>query len=326
MKIAIVGASGEVGRMMITCLEEFDLKVEVLDLYASERSAGQTLYFGDRPIEVKLLEENSLLRHYDYVLFSAGAGVALSYAPIATKACNVVIDNSSAFRGDGNIPLVVPEINGSLITGYSGIIANPNCTTIQMVLPLAVLDGLYGLKKVVVSTYQAVSGSGHKGISTLERQRAGSRDKGIYPEIIDLNVIPQIGSFQDNGYSQEEEKLKHETRKILSKPDLEVCATTVRVPVIYGHSESVYAEFDQAVDLGEAAEALKNAESIEFDENTYVTPLDLCSSNSSHVCRLRYGTDKSSICFWNVGHNVRLGAATNAVRILIRHAQKEGLL
>lgn len=326
MKIAIVGASGEVGRMMITCLEEFDLKVETLDLYASGRSAGQTLYFGDRSLEVQLLTKSALLKHYDYVLFSAGAGVARTFAPVATEACNVVIDNSSAFRGDENVPLVVPEINGDLITGYCGIIANPNCTTIQMVLPLAVLDSLYNLKKVVVSTYQSVSGSGHKGIETLERQRAGSKDKGIYPEIIDLNVLPQIGAFQDNGFSQEEEKLKHETRKILCRQDIDICATTVRVPVIYGHSESVYAEFERPVDLAEAAEALKSAESIEFDENTYMTPLDLGSSNSSHVCRLRHGTGPRSVCFWNVGHNVRLGAATNAVRILVKHAQKEGLL
>ncbi|MBW6514782.1 MAG: aspartate-semialdehyde dehydrogenase [Candidatus Syntrophosphaera sp.] len=326
MKIAIVGATGEVGRMMITCLEEGNIHAEELDLYASARSEGTVLYFGDRPLGVQVLTENAMLRHYDYVLFSAGAGVARSFAPIATEACNVVIDNSSAFRQDPNVPLIVPEINGSLVEGYCGIIANPNCTTIQLVLPLAILDRLYGLSKVVVSTYQAVSGSGHKGISTLQEQRSGGTDKGIYPELIDLNVIPQIGAFQDDGYSQEEEKIRLETRKILDKPDLAVAATAVRVPVIHGHSESVYAEFERPVDLREAAEALAAGESIAYDENTYITPRDLGSSDSSHVCRLRLGTGPNSVCFWNVGHNVRLGAATNAVRILARHAKKAGLI
>lgn len=326
MKIAIVGATGEVGRMMLNCLDEFKVPVSEPDLYASARSAGSTLYFNDNPLQVKLLEETSLLRHYDYVLFSAGAGVARGFAPIAAEAGSVVIDNSSAFRQEENIPLIVPEINGDLIAGYRGIIANPNCTTIQMVLPLAVLDGLFGLKKVVVSTYQSVSGSGHKGIEVLQQQRSGDPDKGIYPERIDLNVIPQIGAFLDSGFSQEEEKIHFETRKILRLPELEVCATTVRVPVVFGHSESIYAEFECPVDLKAAGEALSRAESVVFDENSYITPRELGSSNDSHVCRLRIGTSPNSVCFWNVGHNVRLGAATNAVRILVRHAREAGWL
>ncbi len=324
MKIAIVGATGEVGRMMLNCLAEFNVPVTELDLFASPRSSGSVLYFVDRAITVKILDEDSLRRPFDYVLFSAGAGVALNYAPIPAAAGSVVIDNSSAFRREKEIPLVVPEINGSLLSGYTGIIANPNCTTIQMVLPLAVLDRLYGLRKVVVSTYQSVSGSGHKGIVTMENQRAGDTDIGIYPELIDLNVIPQIGAFQDSGYSQEEEKIHFETRKILEQPDLEVCATCVRVPVIFGHSESIYAEFAQPVDLEEAAAALAQSESIVYEENTYITPRGLGQSNDSHICRLRYGTGPNSICFWNVGHNVRLGAATNAVRILLRHAKSAG--
>ncbi len=324
MKIAIVGATGEVGRMMITCLEEFKVPVQELDLYASKHSAGSILYFADKPVTVRVLDESSLTKNYDYVLFSAGAGVALCFAPIAAKAGSVVIDNSSAFRQHADIPLIVPEINGDLISGYEGIIANPNCTTIQMVLPLAVLDKLYQLKKVVVSTYQSVSGSGHKGVKTLQEQRNGSADKGIYPELIDLNVIPQIGSFQDSGYSQEEEKIHFETRKILANPELEICATTVRVPVIFGHSESIYAKFGKPVHLAEAAKALSAAESIVYEENTYITPRGLGKSNDSHVCRLRLGTDAKSISFWNVGHNVRLGAATNAVRILVKHAKNAG--
>ncbi len=320
MKIAIIGASGEVGRMMLTCLSEFSINVTELDLYASAKSAGSLLFYNDKPITVQELCETSLLKHYDYVMFSAGAGVARAYAPIAAETGSVVIDNSSGFRKDLNIPLVVPEINGDLLQGYQGIIANPNCSTIQMVLPLAVLDKLFGLKKVVISTYQSVSGSGNKGIQTLMNQRKGENDKGAYPQVIDLNVIPQIGGFMDDGYSQEEEKMHLETRKILRKEDILISATTVRVPVVYGHSISVYAEFERETDLAQAEKALSKAESIEYYANTYVTPRELNGTNNAHVCRLRYGCDKQSLTFWNVGHNVRIGAAANAVRILKHHA------
>lgn len=319
MKIAIVGATGEVGRMMITCLEEQNLQPEILDLYASVKSVGTMLYYMDKPLEVKELEEESLQTEYDYVFFSAGGGVARSYAPIAAEAGAVVIDNSSAFRTDPRIPLVVPQINSSLLKNYRGIVANPNCSTIQMVLPLAVLDKAFGLKKVVVSTYQAVSGSGHGGIDTLEKQRRGSQVKGIYPDIIDLNVIPQIGVFLDNGYSNEEEKMLSETRKILDNDKIQVSATAVRVPVMYGHSNTVYAEFEREIDLQTAASLLSDAPAISFHENSYITPLGIGSSNDAHVCRLRYGVDKYSLNFWNVGHNVRIGAAANAVNILMAH-------
>jgi aspartate-semialdehyde dehydrogenase len=326
MKIAIVGATGEVGRMMLTCLQEYKVPVNDLSLFASSRSAGEQLFYEDRPITVRELDENALTEPYDYVLFSAGGSVSKTFAPIAARAGSVVIDNSSAFRMEPEIPLVVPEINGDLLETYKGIIANPNCSTIQMVLPLAVLDKLFGLNKVVVSTYQSVSGSGHQGILTLEEQRAGSADKGVYPQIIDLNVIPQIGIILDSGYSQEEEKMHLETRKILRKENIAVCATTVRVPVLYGHSESVYAEFDMPVDLALAAQALAESQSIDYYENSYLTPRELGSSDNSHVCRLRHGVDELSVSFWNVAHNVRLGAASNAVRILIRHAVLAGKL
>lgn len=320
MNIAIVGATGEVGRMMIRCLAENNIPVDELVLFASPRSAGNQLYYNDRAIEVYALGETSLLRRFDYVLFSAGAGIARTYAPMAVAAQSVVIDNSSGFRNEPNIPLVVPEINGDLIQGYRGIIANPNCSTIQMVLPLAVLHEIYGLRKVVVTTMQSVSGSGYSGIQTLLDQRKGSTDKGEYPDIIDLNVIPQIGALLDNGYCREEEKMQQETRRILDLPDLDICATTVRVPVVYGHSLSVYAEFERETSLVRAETALKTAPSIVYHPNSYLTPKDIDDSNDSHVSRLRYGTDRRSLCFWNVGHNVRLGAATNAVRILMRHA------
>jgi len=324
MKIAIVGATGEVGRMMISCLEELNLSLDCLDLYASAKSQGTMLYYLDQPIEVQELNDVSLTRKYDYVFFSAGGGVARSYAPMAAEVSEMIIDNSSAFRKEDFIPLVVPQINGDLLSTYSGIVANPNCSTIQMVLPLNVLDKGYGLKKVVVSTYQAVSGSGHTGVDTLMKQRKGSNLKGIYPEIIDLNVIPQIGVFLDSGYCTEEEKMDSETRKILRKPELKVCATTVRVPVIYGHSASVYAEFEEEVDLELANQTLSNAPGVQLHENSYITPLAIGNSNLAHVCRLRYGTDRKSLCFWNVGHNVRIGAAANAVNIMHLHAKQSG--
>jgi aspartate-semialdehyde dehydrogenase len=324
MKIAIVGATGEVGRMMITCLQEQSFKLEVLDLYATARSSGEMLYYLDHPLKVQELTPKSLLKHYDYVFFSAGGGVARTYAPIAMDSSEVVIDNSSAFRNDKSIPLVVPQINADLLSGYQGVVANPNCSTIQMVLPLAILDQAYGLKKVVVSTYQAVSGSGHRGIEVLENQRRGSSLKGVYPELIDLNVIPQIGVFLDNGYSNEEEKMRHETRKILRNEDIAISATTVRVPVYYGHSLSVYAEFAQEVDLDAAAQRLAQAEAIKYYENSYITPLGIGASNQAHVCRLRHGVDSKSVNFWNVGHNVRIGAAANAVNIMRAHAIQAG--
>lgn len=326
MKIAIVGATGEVGRMMIRNLAEFEFPIQTLDLYASKRSAGSTLYYVDKGIEVQELKDNSLLKHYDYVLFSAGAGIARSFAQSALCSCDVIIDNSSAFRKEENIPLVVPEINGRLLEGYKGIIANPNCSTIQMVLPLAVLDRLFGLRKVILSTYQSVSGSGNKGTQTLLEQRAGSTNPGEYPALIDLNVIPQIGAFQDDGYCAEEEKMHFETRKILELEKLAISATTVRVPVMYGHSISVYAEFEDKIDLELTEKSLSDAEGIKFYSNTYTTPLDLGNDNDSQVSRLRLGTDERSLTFWNVANNVRLGAATNAVKILIRHAKFAGII
>jgi len=321
MKIAIVGATGEVGRMMITCMQELALPFDKLDLYASAKSAGEMLYYLDQPIQVQELTEDSLTKAYDYVFFAAGVGVARSYAPIAAEHSKLVIDNSSAFRMETDIPLVVPQVNSDLLLGYHGIVANPNCSTIQMLLPLAVLDKAYALKKVVASTYQAVSGSGNKGIETLVKQRNGSTSKGEYPELIDQNVIPQIGSFLDSGYSSEEEKMQQESRKILGRQDLKVSTTTVRVPVVYGHSISVYAEFEHKVPLDEASRLLSDADSIKFHENSYITARSIGNSNDSHVCRLRYGVDERSLAFWNVAHNVRIGAAKNAVSIMQKHIE-----
>lgn len=321
MKIAIVGASGEVGRMILRYMEELDIRPAMLDLYATAKSAGSTLYYLDKGIEIKELTQAGLENGYDYVFFAAGGGVARSFAPVAALHSKLVIDNSSAFRKEADIPLVVPEINGDLLKRYQGIVANPNCSTIQMLLPLAALDKAYKLQKIVVATYQAVSGSGHSGIDTLLAQRAGGKDKGGYPEIIDLNVIPQIGVFMDSGYSMEEEKMINETHKILRNEAIAISPTTVRVPVIYGHSEAVYAEFERPIELAEAGELLCKAPGVQFHENNYLCPLDIGSSNLSHVCRLRHGVDSRSLNFWNLGHNVRIGAATNAVNIMLKHRE-----
>ncbi|NLK50785.1 MAG: aspartate-semialdehyde dehydrogenase [Candidatus Cloacimonetes bacterium] len=320
MKIAIVGATGAVGRMMIRNLAEMKIEISTLDLYASARSAGKTLYYVDDALLVEELTRDSFAKGYDYVLFSAGAGVSRSFAPFALQHARAVIDNSSAFRMEPDIPLVVPEINGALLTGYNGIIANPNCSTIQMVLPLAVLDRMYGIRKVIVSTYQAVSGTGQQGLDALYQQRNGSSEMGVYPAIIDMNVIPQIGGLQDNGYSAEEEKMYQETQKILDNYQLALSATCVRVPVRFGHCISVYVECEREVDLNDASTALAHSDAIRYSANTYTTPLDLGNSNDSHVSRLRFGTDKHSLTFWNVANNLRLGAATNAIKIMLAHA------
>ncbi len=316
MKIGIVGATGEVGRMMVKCLEELNVSVSELCLFASTRSAGMLIPFHGKSITVQALTKEAMIDNYTALLFSAGRNVAYTFAPIAAGAGNTVIDNSSAFRRDVSIPLVVPEINAHILAGYRGIIANPNCSTIQMLLALSPLDKRYGLNKVIVSTYQSVSGAGHKGISALEQQRMGDSSFGPFPKRIDLNVIPQIGAFLDDGYCEEEKKMYLETNKILGRNDIPVCATTVRVPTFYGHAENVYAEFKQEIDLDEAAQILSSSPSVLFYQDGYITPLELQDSNDSHVCRLRYGVDSKSIVFWNVGNNVRLGAATNAVRIL----------
>ncbi|MCB5250190.1 MAG: aspartate-semialdehyde dehydrogenase [Candidatus Cloacimonetes bacterium] len=316
MKIGIVGATGEVGQMMLKNLEEFGVEIDELRVFASARSAGKQVLFKQKNIIVEELSQEFMEEKFDYLLFSAGSAISKIYVPYAVEAGNTVIDNSSAFRGDYKIPLVVPEINGELLNDYQGIVANPNCSTIQIAIALHTLGLQNNIARVVITTLQSVSGSGHQGISTLEKQRKGSLDLGNYPKQIDLNVIPQIGDFAEDGYCEEEQKLKNEMRRLLASPKLEIVASVTRVPVIYGHSASVFVEFAEEVDLQSLKDALSAADAIQFDEE-YTTPLDLQESNDSHVSRLRYAFDKKSIQFWNVAHNVRLGAATNAVKIML---------
>ena len=315
MKIGIVGASGEVGMMMIRCLEEYEILVKELRLFASSRSAGKKIKFKNEVLIVEELTEESMQESFDYLLFSAGSKVSKKFAPIAAEAGNTIIDNSSAFRRDEKIPLIVPEINGDLLQNYKGIIANPNCSTIQLVLALKPLDTHYHIQKVLVTTFQSVSGAGHKGIMTLEEQRLGSYENGDFPRHIDLNVIPQIGEISEEGYCEEEEKIHYECRRILDRADMEICATVTRVPVMYGHSESVFVQFEKEVEIYKVCNVLKKAPAVKYAEK-YMTAYELKNSNDSHVSRIRHAYDSHSIQFWNVANNVRLGAAANAVKIM----------
>ena len=320
MKIAVVGATGKVGRMMLTCLDEFAVEIDKIDLYASKNSVDSIVEFRGQPLNVFETTTHSFDTGYDFVLFSAGGAVAKEFAPHAVNAGSVVIDNSSAFRRDDAIPLVVPEINGHLLDGYKGIIANPNCSTIQLVLLLYPLSKYRKIKKIVVTTLQSVSGSGYKGIMEMQNQRKGSAEVKCYTRQIDLNVIPQIGDIRDDLFCEEEAKMTSETKKILGDSSINLVATTVRVPVVYGHSESVYVEFEESVSIDEIKDILSNTDAVSHSAN-YMTPIELGDSNLSHVSRIRYGGDRHSILFWNVAHNVRLGAATNAVKIL-KYMQK----
>ena len=321
MRLAIVGATGEVGRMMLKVLEERNISISELVLYASSRSAGTILKYQGEEIEVRELNSQAMERSYDYLLFSAGKKVSSQFASIAEQTGNTIIDNSSAFRQTH--PLIVPEINGKLLKGYQGIIANPNCSTIQMVLALYPLHLRYVLKEIVVSTYQSVSGAGNKGIQALNRERAKSGiDKAVFqtespfPNRIDLNVIPQIGELDKEGYSEEEHKMIMETRKIMEIEDLRVAVTTVRVPVLIGHAETVFARFEKPVDLPEIPDLFRTWPVITYQQNGYITPREIDESEQSHVGRVRRGVDDYSLLFWNVAHNVRLGAATNAVKVM----------
>ncbi len=320
MKLAVAGATGEVGRMMVKVLEENNVRPEEIDFYASAKSEGAKLTFAGKEYEVKGLTADAMKNGYDYLLFSAGASVSREFAPIAAKAGSVVIDNSSAFRMDENIPLVVPEINGDLLKGYrKGIVANPNCSTIQMVLGLSKIHELYGIRSIVVSTYQSVSGAGRGGMNELEAQMKGGTEAKKFGKQIHLNVIPKIGTLLDNGFTDEEMKMVNETRKIFRDPNISVWPTTVRVPVLYSHSEAVFVETRKPFELGGLAGALKSSENVVFTEDL-VTPLDAQGTDSVFVSRLRAFDDTRFLC-WNVADNIRVGAATNAVRILLKHGE-----
>jgi aspartate-semialdehyde dehydrogenase len=317
--VAVVGATGLVGRSMIKVLEERKFPVDELIPLASRRSEGKTLLFNGKPITVHKLEE-SRFRHVDFALFSAGASVSLDYAPQAVKHGVVVIDNSSAFRMDEGVPLVVPEVNRKEVFKNKGIIANPNCSTIQLVVVLKPLHDAFRIKRVVVSTYQSVTGAGQRGLDQLTSELANTElRERKFPHPIAYNALPHIDVFFDDGYSKEEWKMMKETSKIMGE-HINVTATTVRIPVVGGHSESVNIEFEKKCTVEAIREILSNAPGLVVQDdpkkNVYPMPLLAKDRDEVFVGRIRNDeTVKSGVNLWIVADNVRKGAATNAVQI-----------
>lgn len=320
-KLAIVGATGVVGSTALKVLEEKKLPISEYVLFASCKSAGKKVKFMNKEYVIKELNENSFDEGFDFAIFSAGGETAKKYAPIAASKGCIVVDNSSAFRMDPNVPLVVPEVNKEEIANNKGIIANPNCSTIQAVLPLKALDDKYKIKRIVYSTYQAVSGAGQKGLNDLENGRKGINKLEKFPYPIYNNCLPQIDVFTENGYTKEELKMINETRKILNNPDLKITATTVRVPVENSHSESINVEFEKDFDLSELIDTLKNFEGIivKDDINSEIYPLATTATGHDEVFVGRIRRDfsvESGVNLWVVADNIRKGAASNAIQIV----------
>ena len=320
INLAVVGATGMVGNKFLEVLTERKLPVENYYLFASAKSAGKVIDFMGKPHTViELTEENVKKVNVDIALFSAGGSVSKVFAPIFAAQGAIVVDNSSQWRMDKDVPLVVPEVNPDDVDWNHGIIANPNCSTIQAMLALKPLDEKYHIKRVVYSTYQAVSGAGVQGYMDLKDGIEGVAPKK-FPYPIFGNVIPQIDVFLDNGYTKEEEKMINETRKILGRPDLRVTATTVRVPVFHGHSESINLEFDKPCTLEGIKEALAsfpNVILVDDDKNAkYPMPIYAENHDEVYVGRIRLDFSVESGCnLFVVADNIRKGAATNAVQI-----------
>jgi aspartate-semialdehyde dehydrogenase len=325
-RVAVAGVTGAVGQQMVACLEERNFPVAELKPLASERSIGKKVSFKGKEIPVEVLTADSF-QGIEIALFSAGGSISKEYGPIAAQAGAVVVDNSSAWRMDPDVPLVVPEVNPQDIALYkkTGIIANPNCSTIQMVVVLKPLHDAARIKRVVVSTYQAVSGTGQKAVDELAAQvRALFNNeevvKKVYPHRIAFNCFPHIDTFLENGYTKEEMKMVHETKKIMGDDTIEVTATTVRVPVFYGHSESVNIETERKLAPAEARKILAKFPGIKVvddpSKNEYPMPLDAAGQDFTLVGRIREDFSiKNGLNLWVVADNVRKGAATNAVQI-----------
>ena len=315
VNVAVVGATGLVGRQMIKSLEEQKIKVNHFYAFSSARSAGSYVTFNGKKYKVEELNDQSFNRDIDYAIFSAGGDVSKKYAPIAAKHKVVVIDNSSAWRMDKSVPLVVPEINAHTLKKHNYIIANPNCSTIQSVLPLNALKK-YGIKRIVYSTYQAVSGSGNKGVSDLEAGLKGGKPT-FYPKPIAHNVIPLIDVLLDNGYTKEEVKMIKETQKILEDSKIKITSTCVRVPVYYGHSVAINVELKKGFNLKQVIKEMKQQAGLVVMEKDYPTPLEYAHQDLVYVGRIRIDESvKSGLNMWVVGDNIRKGAASNAVQIL----------
>lgn len=318
--VAIVGATGNVGRKILEILEERDFPIKNLYLFASKRSAGSKLKFkGKEYLVEETAEENIRNKEINFALFSAGGDVSLKFSPIFSSFGAIVIDNSSAFRMDKNVPLVVPEVNPEDIKWHNGIIANPNCSTIQAMIPLKALLDKYGIKRIIYSTYQAVSGAGIQGITDLEEGIKGNPPKK-FPYPIAGNCLPHIDVFLENGYTKEEIKMIEETKKILHNSDLRITATTVRVPVLNSHSESINVELERPFELNDIFDLFNNTKGItlydDVAELKYPTALMSTGKDDVFVGRIRrdFSID-NGLNLWVVADNIRKGAALNAVQI-----------
>lgn len=319
VNLGIVGATGMVGRTFLKILEERSFPIENLYLFSSKKSAGQEVEFMGSKYIVEELTEDSFSRDMDIALFSAGGGVSSKFAPIASANGVIVVDNSSAWRMDPTIPLVVPEVNPGEISNHGGIIANPNCSTIQSVVPLKALDDAFGIKRIVYNTYQSVSGSGVAGIRDLELGIEGKKNEN-YPYPIAYNCLPHIDLFLENGYTKEEMKMVNETRKILGREDLRITATAVRVPVKYAHCVSANLEFENQFELQDAFEVLRRAPGVvvQDDLENLIYPLPIKAEGKDEVFVGRIRRDESlenGLNIWIVADNIRKGAATNTVQI-----------
>lgn len=329
MKVAVVGATGLVGGEMLKVLTERNFPVSELIPVASERSAGKQVTFQGKQFTV-VTPDVAISMKPEVAIFSAGGGTSLEWAPRFAEAGITVIDNSSAWRMDPTKKLIVPEINADALTKDDKIIANPNCSTIQMVVALNPLHKKYGIKRVVVSTYQSVTGTGKKAVDQLMNERKGEQGEMAYKYKIDLNLIPQIDVFMDNGYTKEEMKMVKETNKIMRDDSIRVTATTVRVPVMGGHSESVNVEFENEFDLAELRGILENAPGVIVKDDIanfqYPMPLDAHGRDEVFVGRLRRDESQAkTLNMWIVSDNLRKGAATNAVQIA-EYLKANGLL
>ena len=325
-RVAIVGATGEVGRKFLQVLEERNFPVSDIVLYASSRSAGTKLTFRGETVEVMDISKENSFNGIDIALFSAGSGVSKTYAPLFARDNAVVIDNSSAWRMEKDVPLVVPEVNPEDVKNHKGIIANPNCSTIQMVVALKPIYDKVGISRIIVSTYQSVSGAGAKSIRELEDQvRAWCKgeefpQENYIPRRIAFNVVPHIDIFLENLYTKEEMKMVNETRKILHDPDIKISATTVRVPVFYGHAEAITIETKEYISPDEARYILSKGKGIvvmdDPENKEYPTPIDAEGKDEVFVGRIRESlVFERGLSMWVVADNIRKGAATNAVQI-----------
>jgi len=319
MKVAVVGATGLVGSMILRVLEERNFPVTELIPVASEKSKGKEISFKGNKYKVVTVDEAIALKP-EIALFSAGGSTSTEFAPKFAEAGTIVVDNSSAWRMDPTKKLIVPEVNASVLTADDRIIANPNCSTIQMVVVLKPLHDKYKIKRVVVSTYQSVTGTGVKAVAQLNDERAGIEGEKAYPYKIDLNVIPQIDVFVENGYTKEEMKMIQETNKIMGDDAIRVTATTVRIPVMGGHSESINIEFENDFDLNEVRSILSKQPGLVVVDDPanqkYPMPLDAHEKDEVFVGRIRRDeTQDNTLNLWVVADNLRKGAATNAVQV-----------